>query len=167
MFPNASASVIGSRSGRSITKCSRSFAAIRGNFAHGTLTATAIHAPAAATKAVSRATHASLTKSAVLCNGVIIPSVRHLSWLRSYAQAESTTIHESTIAVQWHDGLASEYDITWLRLNCPSSVHESGQKLITPRDVDPTLSAVEVSLYVALRIWIKVSIARFVSPMMM
>lgn len=145
-------------------QCSERFSAVCRNFPQGTLPATAA-APAASTKALSRATLVSPTKSAALRNSATIPSVRYLSWLRSYAQAESTTIHESTVAVQWHDGLASEYSVMWLRLNCPSSLHESGQKLITPRDVDPTLSAVEVSLRVTWRIPAYVPVAWLISLM--
>lgn len=72
-------------------------------------------------------------------------AVRQFSWLRNYAQVDTTSVLENTVAVQWHDGHESEYNVTWLRVNCPSSLHKSGQKVVTPRDVDPALRPAEVS----------------------
>lgn len=70
--------------------------------------------------------------------------MRQFSWLRNYAQVDTTSVLENTVAVQWHDGHESEYNVTWLRVNCPSSLHKSGQKVVTPRDVDPALRPAEI-----------------------
>jgi DUF971 family protein len=39
------------------------------------------------------------------------------------------------VQVNWHDGHASMYNGTWLRVNCPANVHASGQRLLTQGDL--------------------------------
>lgn len=51
---------------------------------------------------------------------------------------------EHQVEVLWDDGHYSHHDYTWLRVNCPSFVHESGQRTVFPGDVDPELTPVEV-----------------------
>ncbi|CAN0342703.1 unnamed protein product, partial [Ectocarpus sp. 6 AP-2014] len=53
--------------------------------------------------------------------------------------------NERQVEVLWDDGHNSYFDYTWLRVNCPSFLHESGQRTVFPGDVDPGLKPVETS----------------------
>lgn len=55
---------------------------------------------------------------------------------------------ERQLEVRWEDH-TSVYNWTWLRVNCPSYVHESGQRTVFPGDVDPELKPVEVRVFIA------------------
>lgn len=50
---------------------------------------------------------------------------------------------ERQLEVLWEDH-TSYHDWIWLRVNCPSYVHESGHRTVFPGDVDPELKPVEV-----------------------
>ncbi|CAN0392244.1 unnamed protein product, partial [Ectocarpus sp. 12 AP-2014] len=40
--------------------------------------------------------------------------------------------NERQVEVLWDDGHNSYFDYTWLRVNCPSFLHESGQRTVFP-----------------------------------
>ncbi|CAN0382998.1 unnamed protein product, partial [Scytosiphon promiscuus] len=69
-----------------------------------------------------------------------------ISTLNPDPRVASTLVLEDTrqVEVFWDDGHNSHHDYTWLRVNCPSFVHESGQRTVFPGDVDPELTPVEV-----------------------
>lgn len=48
------------------------------------------------------------------------------------------------VEVEWRNGHQSLYDWTWLRVNCPSFVHESGQRTVFPGDIDPEVKPLQV-----------------------
>lgn len=74
-------------------------------------------------------------------------SVRYFSWQWRNAQLDATQVLEKNrdVLVHWDDGHTSQYDFTWLRLNCPSFLTKSGQRSLFPGDVDPELKPIEVS----------------------
>lgn len=51
---------------------------------------------------------------------------------------------ERQVEVEWQNGHRSFFDWTWLRVNCPSYVHESGQRTVFPGDVDPEVVPLQV-----------------------
>lgn len=55
---------------------------------------------------------------------------------------------ERQVEVDWQNGHQSFFDWTWLRVNCPSFLHESGQRTVFPGDVDPEVKPVQVKSYV-------------------
>lgn len=59
------------------------------------------------------------------------------------AVSTNTLEDERQLEVLWEDH-TSHYDWTWLRVNCPSFVHERGHRTVFPGDVDPELKPVEV-----------------------
>lgn len=62
------------------------------------------------------------------------------------AVVDSTDILEvdRSVLIQWEDGRTSHYDFTWLRVNCPSCLHESGQRTVFPGDVGADLKPTAV-----------------------
>lgn len=88
------------------------------------------------------------------CNPGIMASIssfastdprRSFSWSRQHAQVETASVVDNrNVLVQWDDGHSSLYNFTWLRVNCPSFVHESGQITVFAGDVDPELRPREV-----------------------
>eukprot|EP00903_Cladosiphon_okamuranus_P011635 g10944.t1 len=46
----------------------------------------------------------------------------------------------------WRNGRYNVYDWTWLRVNCPSFVHESGQRTVFPGDVAPEVKPLQVAI---------------------
>lgn len=52
--------------------------------------------------------------------------------------------NERQVEVEWRNGHQSFYDWTWLRVNCPSFLHESGQRTVFPGDVDPEVKPLQV-----------------------
>lgn len=64
----------------------------------------------------------------------------------SSAVVDATDVLEAerSVLVQWEDGRTSHYDFTWLRVNCPSCLHESGQRTVFPGDVEADLKPTEV-----------------------
>ncbi|CAM9987094.1 unnamed protein product [Scytosiphon promiscuus] len=70
-----------------------------------------------------------------------------ISTLNRDPRVASTLVLQDTrqVEVFWDDGHNSHHDYTWLRVNCPSFVHKSGQRTVFPGDVDPELTPVEVS----------------------
>lgn len=68
------------------------------------------------------------------------------SYCRRNAVVSSAFVLEPSraVLVQWEDGHTSQYDFVWLRVNCPSLLHESGERTVFPGDVDPELRPAEV-----------------------
>lgn len=62
------------------------------------------------------------------------------------AAVDSIDVLESdrSVQIQWEDGRTSHYDFTWLRVNCPSCLHESGQRTVFPGDVGADLKPTAV-----------------------
>lgn len=103
-----------------------------------------------------------------------------ISTRNSKALIDSTNILHSSgngeqgggagVEVFWDDGHNSYYDQTWLRVNCPSFLHESGQRTVFPGDVDPELKVVEVRelcflfftrMHLSSKIWILLKFSIF------
>lgn len=87
--------------------------------------------------------------SSVAASSVSTVSAGHPTSAVSTRHADPTAVstnmleEERQLEVLWADH-TSYYDWTWLRVNCPSFVHESGHRTVFPGDVDPELKPVEV-----------------------
>lgn len=87
--------------------------------------------------------------SSVAASSVSTVSAGHPTSAVSTRHADPTAVstnmleEERQLEVLWADH-TSYYDWTWLRVNCPSFVHESGHRTVLPGDVDPELKPVEV-----------------------
>ena len=55
----------------------------------------------------------------------------------------NTLEEDRQLELHWADH-TSLFDYTWLRVNCPSYVHEDGHRTVLPGDVNPELKPVEV-----------------------
>ena len=75
-------------------------------------------------------------------------STSTLRWGTTAAAAavDSTDVLEDdrAVQIQWEDGRTSHYDFTWLRVNCPSCLHESGQRTVFPGDLGADLKPTAV-----------------------
>ena len=49
--------------------------------------------------------------------------------------ASAARRHDGLVDVVWRDGRASAFDAVWLRENCPSNRHPSGQRLFSVADL--------------------------------
>ncbi|CAM9571914.1 unnamed protein product [Choristocarpus tenellus] len=76
----------------------------------------------------------------------IVPAGYHSYTRRRGALIDATAVMESgrAVQVQWHDGHTSMYNFTWLRVNCPSNRHGSGQRIKSPGDIDGAVIPKEI-----------------------
>ncbi|CAM9530205.1 unnamed protein product [Choristocarpus tenellus] len=75
-----------------------------------------------------------------------IVSTSYHSHTRSTVLIDATAVIKSwrTVQVQWHDGHTSMYNFIWLRVNCPSNRHDSGQRIKSPGDIDGAVIPKEI-----------------------
>lgn len=125
---------------------SRATAALLRNAAPSTTTAAAAAATQQAPPARLQQLHPPAVSFATAATASAGQPTSAISTRNDDPRVSSTQVlpNNRQVEVLWDDGHNSYFDYTWLRVNCPSFLHECGQRTVLPGDVDPGLKPVEV-----------------------